>query len=94
MTLLELLLQLADELGEELLGFPVDGKGDEEDDGVFLRLAAGALDLLGAREAELAEVRLQLIAGSGLDVDDSLVDLLLEIVGRDTLILHDFRHGV
>jgi len=93
--LLEFLLQLADQLRDEGFGLLVDHVGDEDDNSVLVGFASSAFNFLGSGEAEIFQVTLELVARSSLDVDDGLGDLLLEFVGRDSLIFHDLgrRNG-
>jgi len=87
--LLELLLELANQLGQERLALLVHHVRHKNNNGVLVGLATSALDLLSAGEAEVLQVGLQLVARGGLDVDDGLGDLLLELIGGHTLVLDD-----
>jgi hypothetical protein len=71
----ELLLQLADESGLDLLEGLELRHGHEDDDG----LLALDFDLLGGRDVELAEVALQVRVD--LEIEQSLRDRLLELIG-------------
>jgi hypothetical protein len=88
----ELLLQLADKPGLDLLEGLELRHGHEDDDGAL----AGHLDLLGRRDVELAELGLQV--GVDLQLEQSLRNGLLELiwlflrVGLDNLGAGSERH--
>ena len=83
----ELLLELADQAGLDLLEGLALGHGDEDDDG----LLAADLDLLGGGDVQLAQLGLEV--GVDLEVEEGLRDRLLELVGLLAVQLDDLSAG-
>ena len=81
----ELLLKLAHEATLDLLEGLELRHGHEEDDGLF----AADVHLLGGRDVELAQLRLQV--GSDLQIEKRLRNQLLELVGFVVVHLDDLR---
>mmetsp|Transcript_71692 Transcript_71692/g.108287 ORF Transcript_71692/g.108287 Transcript_71692/m.108287 type:complete len:200 (-) Transcript_71692:16-615(-) len=82
----ELLLQLADKSGLDLVEVLKLSEGDEDDNSLA---AATDLELLGSRDVKITEISLQLV-GRHLKVEKLLRNTGLELIRLGTIGLHDF----
>merc|ERR1719382_206874 len=91
MPLVELLLELADQATLNLLHILPHTEGEIHND----RFACLAhIDLFGSGDVDVAEVSLDVTRWRHLDVKDCLRNLLLQLSGSGTLLLHDLPAGV